>query len=74
MSRPITKRKMLAPPDFKGYKPYGCHIRVQVPIKLLYDEYEAFYLCDYELLKQTEVAEIMGISRPTVTRIYKSAR
>ncbi|HQI69952.1 MAG TPA: DUF134 domain-containing protein [Bacteroidales bacterium] len=74
MSRPKTKRKMLAPPDFRGYRPFGCHIREQEPVKMLYDEYEAFYLCDYYLLKQAEVAEIMGISRPTVTRIYKSAR
>ncbi|MBP8041356.1 MAG: DUF134 domain-containing protein [Bacteroidales bacterium] len=65
---------MLAPPDFIGYKPYGCQIRKSDPVKLQYDEYEAFYLCDFKLLKQTEVAEIMGVSRSTVTRIYESAR
>jgi len=65
---------MLASRDFRGYRPCGCYNSEQESVKLLYDEYKAFYLCDYELLKQTEVAEIMSISRTIVTRIYKSTR
>lgn len=38
------------------------------------DEYEAIRLCDYEGMKQQEAAAEMGVSRPTLTRIYASAR
>jgi rubrerythrin len=41
---------------------------------MLFEEYEAIRLCDYKLLNQQEAAEIMGVSRPTITRIYESAR
>lgn len=38
------------------------------------DEYEAIRLCDYEGMKQQDAAAAMGVSRPTLTRIYASAR
>lgn len=38
------------------------------------EEYEAIRLSDYELLGQVESAQRMGVSRPTFTRIYESAR
>jgi predicted DNA-binding protein (UPF0251 family)/predicted Fe-Mo cluster-binding NifX family protein len=38
------------------------------------EEYEAIKLCDYDLLNQAEAAEIIGVSRPTLTRIYENAR
>lgn len=74
MARPKTIRKMVSPPKFKGYKPYGYYAKEEAPVTMLFEEYEAIRLCDYELLHQSEAAEIMGISRPTLTRIYESAR
>jgi uncharacterized protein len=74
MARPKTARKMVSPPKFKGFKPYGYYAKEEEPLTMLFEEYEAIRLCDYELLHQAEAAEFMGISRPTLTRIYESAR
>ena len=38
------------------------------------DEFEAIRLLDYEGLDQESAALRMGVSRPTVTRVYASAR
>jgi len=38
------------------------------------DEMEAIRLADYEGLYQQQSAEIMGISRPTFSRLIESAR
>jgi len=65
---------MVSPPKFKGFKPYGYYAKEQETVNMLFEEYEAIRLCDYELLNQSEASEFMGISRPTLTRIYESAR
>lgn len=41
---------------------------------LLFEEYEAIRLADYENLTQEEAAQRMNISRPTFTRLYDKAR
>jgi rubrerythrin len=41
---------------------------------LLYEEYEALKLADYDLMNQLEASKVMGVSRPTFARIYESAR
>jgi len=72
MARPKRLRRMTNPPHFKGYLPIGlpdCH-----PIVLNYEEYEAIRLTDYLLHSQVSASSEMGISRPTFTRIYESAR
>jgi len=74
MARPKTVRKMVSPPKFKGFKPYGYYAKEEEPLIMPFEEYEAIRLCDYELLNQSEAAEFMGVSRPTLTRIYESAR
>jgi predicted DNA-binding protein (UPF0251 family) len=38
------------------------------------EEYEAIRLMDYENLTHEQAAGKMGVSRPTVTRIYEQAR
>ena len=56
------------------FKPAGVPAR-DIPRALLrLDEYEALRLADYEGLKQEEVAQRLGVSRPTVSRILASAR
>ena len=62
------------PPQMEGYRPFGISGREQNAIVLLFEEYEAIRLIDYEDLTQLEAAEIMGISRPTFTRLYDKAR
>jgi len=58
----------------EGYKPYGIPMRELESIILLYEEFEAIRLADYENLTQEESAKKMKISRPTFTRLYDKAR
>lgn len=74
MPRKVSLRKIVAPPNFNGYKPYGTLVESKGEVELLYEEYEALKLSDYDLMKHDQAAELMGISRPTFARIYESAR
>ncbi len=65
---------MVAPPKFQGYKPYGTVGKPTGSIDLLYEEYEAIKLADYDLMNHNEAAVLMGVSRATFARIYESAR
>jgi predicted DNA-binding protein (UPF0251 family) len=58
----------------EGFKPFGIPIRDLEPEILLYEEYEAFRLCDYEGMTQEQASACMKVSRPTLTRIYEKAR
>ncbi len=68
-------RKVVNPPAVKGFKPYGVESVNQQPecINLLYEEYEALRLSDYEGMNHYQASLVMGVSRPTFTRIYASA-
>jgi predicted DNA-binding protein (UPF0251 family) len=70
-----TIRKVLNPPVIKGFKPYGPESDKQdlEPVNLLYEEYEALRLSDYDMLNHHQSSVLMGVSRPTFTRIYASA-
>ncbi len=74
MPRRKRLRRVVAPPLFKGYKPYGSNQKSNGAVELLYEEYEALKLADYDLMNHQEACEIMGVSRPTFARIYESAR
>ena len=74
MSRPQNNRKILSPPLMQGFKPFGIPRSSLESIVLKYDEYESIRLLDYEGLVQEQAAERMQVSRPTLTRIYESAR
>jgi predicted DNA-binding protein (UPF0251 family) len=74
MPRRRRLRKIVAPPGFKGYRPYGNTSDSKESIELLYEEYEALKLADYDFMNHKEASELMGISRPTFARIYESAR
>ncbi len=67
-------RKIEFPPSMEGFKPFGVKMRNLDKVFLLFEEYEALRLIDYENLNQEEAAERMDVSRPTFTRIYKKAR
>lgn len=68
-------RKVLHLPLIKGFKPYGPESNFQQlePVNMLYEEYEAIRLSDYDHLNHQQASEMMGVSRPTFTRIYASA-
>ncbi|MEA3443403.1 MAG: DUF134 domain-containing protein [Bacteroidota bacterium] len=74
MPRPKRQRKMNLPPAMLGFKPFGTPLRELDATELLFEEFEAIRLADYEDLNQEEAAKIMGVSRPTFTRIYEKAR
>ncbi len=74
MPRPRQHRKLNNQPKFKGFKPIGIPAEKTNNIELLFDEYEVIRLLDYENLSQSQAAKEIGVSRPTLTRIYQSAR
>ena len=74
MPRPCKNRFISGWPGSVVYKPAGIPARTLEWISLGLDEFETIRLLDYQGLDQEKVAELMGISRPTVTRIYASAR
>lgn len=64
----------MMPPVMEGFKPFGVPERKIEHVTLLYEEFEAIRLCDYETLTQEEAAKRMHVSRPTFNRIYNHAR
>lgn len=74
MSRPKRIRSIENPPVMEGFKPFGIPISNLEPVILLFEEYEAIRLSDYEGMTQEQAALQMKVSRPTFTRIYEKAR
>ena len=69
-------RKILRPPTIKGFKPYGIDPDMKKSegrVKMLFEEYEALRLCDYDRLNRHQASLLMDVSRPTFTRIYAAA-
>ncbi len=74
MPRPHKHRCINAQPLSVVYKPAGIPARQLEWVTLHLDEFETIRLLDHIGLDQEKTALEMGISRPTVTRIYASAR
>lgn len=75
MARPRKNRMVFTMPSCEGFVPIGYHQnKCQDVVVMTVDEYETIRLIDYNKLTQEVCAERMGISRPTVTNIYESAR
>ncbi|MGV8091217.1 MAG: DUF134 domain-containing protein [Mangrovibacterium sp.] len=74
MPNRIRNRRIMMPPPMDGFKPFGVPMRELEPVVLLFEEFEAIRLADYEDLSQEEAAEKMNISRPTFTRLHDKAR
>lgn len=72
--RPIKSRQVGTPFSIKGMRPYGCFNEEKEPVQLQFEEMESIRLCDYLGLRQLEASICMGVSRPTLTRVYKNAR
>ncbi|MBN2513628.1 MAG: DUF134 domain-containing protein [Sedimentisphaerales bacterium] len=74
MPRPYKNRCVNGRPVAVIYKPAGIPVAGLQWIQLNLDEFECIRLIDHLGLEQEETAEQIGVSRPTVTRIYASAR
>ncbi len=74
--RPYRLRKVSNPPLISGLKPYGDKLKKDnvSSIFLFLEEYEAIRLCDHEIMNHKQAANMMDVSRPTLTRIYTAAR
>ncbi|MGI6311308.1 MAG: DUF134 domain-containing protein [Bacteroidales bacterium] len=74
--RPCRLRKVSKPPLISGLKPYGDKLKKEnvSSIFLFLEEYEAIRLCDHEIMNHKQAANMMDVSRPTLTRIYTAAR
>jgi len=73
MARKKKRRWVENRPPVSVFKPAGVSARGLERVTLRLDEYEALRLADYEGLRQEEVAERLGVSRPTVSRILEKA-
>ena len=74
MPRPTKNRFVSGRPGSVVYKPAGIPARQLERVVLGLDEFETIHLLDYQGLGQEQAALQMEVSRPTVTRIYASAR
>jgi predicted DNA-binding protein (UPF0251 family) len=74
--RKTVLRKISSPPKIKGFKPYGDGVLTDSVEKIMLqiEEYEAIKMCDYDQYTHCEASQMMGVSRPTFTRIYSIAR
>ncbi len=74
MVRPIKIRKLYLPHPTITFSPVNSNVSEKEKVILLSEEYHALRLIDYESLNHSQAAKVMGISRPTITRIYDKAR
>lgn len=74
MPRPQKFRCISRKPGAVMYKPAGVPVRCLEQVVLGLDEFESIHLLDYQGYDQAKAAELMKVSRPTVTRIYTNAR
>lgn len=65
-------KKVLRPPIVRGFKPFGQDLKKgrKYMISMLFEEYEALRLSDYEMLNHHQASVEMKVSRPTFTRVY----
>lgn len=72
MARPVKRRCICSMPDVTCFAPEGMPAEECVVIG--FDEYEVLRLMDYVQLSQADCAARMGVSRPTVARLYENVR
>ena len=74
MPRPRKLRYVLGDAPVRYYKPQGLPLKELSEVILSLDGLEALRLADADNLDQTEAAALMGISRPTFSRLLREAR
>ncbi len=72
--RPRKCRLIRSSPVSRFYKPRGIPTRDLQIVSLKDEEWEAILLADHRGLEQEEAAKLMGVSRPTFSRVLASAR
>lgn len=72
--RPKRNRMLNEPPIVTGFIPRDGDYNKEDAVILHFEEYESIRLSDYDGLTQLEASKLLGVSRPTFTRIYDAAR
>ncbi|MFC1590667.1 DUF134 domain-containing protein [Candidatus Omnitrophota bacterium] len=71
--RPKKTRLVQGGPRIAQFSPRGRPGRPD-EVELTVDQFEAIRLADYKGLEQRQACKLMGISRPTFTRVLMAAR
>ncbi len=74
MPRPAIPRRVSFSPQTTYFKPAGLPLAGLGEAVLNLEGLEAVRLCDLEKLGQSEAAEQMGVSQPTLHRLLEKAR
>ncbi|MBT3361553.1 MAG: DUF134 domain-containing protein [Rhodospirillales bacterium] len=74
MPRPRRPRRIQGPVESLLFKPQGIPLTELKGVVLSHDALEALRLADAEELDQENAAKLMGISRPTFSRLVAEAR
>jgi len=74
MPRPRKQRRVCLLPEVNTYGPINNSKDIEEYISLTVEEYETIRLMDLEGLNQEEAANLMGVARSTIQRIYDGAR
>jgi len=72
--RPRKSRLVRNAPTSRFYKPRGIPMSELKTVLLKDEEWEAILLADHQGLSQEKAAELMGVSRPTFSRVLAGAR
>lgn len=72
MARPSRCRRICAEPSYDSFSPAG--FAGGTAVEMTVDEYEVIRILDYEGQTQEQCAELLQVSRTTVTMIYERAR
>lgn len=73
MARPVIKKTIEKLPEYTDFKTCR-NPENETLVNLSVEEYECVRLIDYEGLNQQECAEVLGVGRTTVQRLYEQAR
>jgi predicted DNA-binding protein (UPF0251 family) len=73
MSRPRKCRLVAREPVVTYFKPQGVSLKLLEHVQITVDELEALRLSDYEGMSHEQTAQLMGVSRPTITRMLARA-
>ncbi|SHK09168.1 DUF134 domain-containing protein [Paramaledivibacter caminithermalis] len=75
MPRPKKWRRVCKLPDIKAYGPVNIDdVNDKDAVIMTVEELETIRLIDLEEMNQIDCAELMGVARSTVQRIYNDAR
>lgn len=74
MARPRKWRRVCTLPQISLFGPIDLSLGINKIIIMTVEEYESIRLMDLKGLNQQECAEVMGIARSTIQRIYNDAR